>query len=273
MSGKVAPPKIEYVEMKHFPLKDLKDAFVIPEFERRVDRSHMKRMVEAILNNEFYDTVIRGTRLPNKKVQLIDAQHRLLAFTIAHENHGLQHYDFHLLLYTPEDARKIYRRLNMGKKLVAADITLALDDGGVKFFNELRRLAQHYRNEKGMAFTDVLFAWNYCTTKSAHSRMELLEQIMRSLDDKNIALLKNWMQAMHDTAGALIGNPMYLAPVFRNIARVGYERNYTYNEFVDLVRKLQKAKLPDDIERIKSLDAYNVMYTFITNKILKEKLK
>ncbi len=269
---KVVPPKTEYVEMKHFPLKDLKTAFVIPSFERKVDKKHLRKMVDAILTNEFYDNVFKGRRLPNKKIEVIDSQHRIQSFIIAHEQYNVQHYDFHLILYDTQNPRLVYRKLNMGKKLVAADITLALDNGGVKFFNDLREFCFHYRNDGKTGFVDVLFAWHWATVKTL-GRMDVIEEILKSIDDNSIKTLKIFMSAMSATAGPLTNNPLYKMPFFRNILRIGFEKNYQRDQYVTLIRKIQQNNTIEEISNMKSWIGLKEAYDFIRVKILKEKLK
>jgi hypothetical protein len=103
--------------------------------------------------------------------------------------------------------------------------------------------------------------------------MDILDQIIQSIDKDAIKTLKTCMQAMKDSAGPLTGNPMYLMQIFRNIVRIGYEKIYDYNDYVSLIKRLQRSKIPEDIIERKSHKAVKIAYDYIVTKILKEKLK
>ena len=263
------PPKVEFVPMNNWALKDLKDTFVIPEFERRVDKSHLRKMVQSIMNNEFYDTIIRGTKLKNGKIQVIDAQHRIAAFIVCNESYGLQKYDFMLALYDEKEARKIYRKLNVGKRLVASDHTLAMDNGGVPFFNELRGLVSHYKTAMKMSFTDAISLWVYCSVGTTHSHLEQLENYISKLKAADIKFTKKFLTIFIDAAG--IGpsnNPLYRAPMIRSAARLAYRKKLSDFRIKRMIEIMSRYEWPEELRKRQSGFAFAEVTKIIEVEIL-----
>lgn len=268
----VISPKFEVVPMHNWDLKDLKTTFIIPEYERRVDRNHLKSMVEAILKNEFYDIVLRGVKRQDGKIEIIDAQHRLQAFITAHDQHGLKKYSFVLVLYDSSIKRKIYRKLNQGKRLVSADHTLAMDDGKIKFFTELKDYCYHYRNTQRLSFVEVLGLWHYCSTKKHVFKQSNMEEAAKSIPATGIEFCKRFMKVMSSSAGVISGNPLYMAGFFRNIGRVSFENDLSESAIAALILKVQRSKIPESFIKTKSHIVMGEIYTWL-NSLLEKKKK
>jgi len=86
-------PPVKWQYIRNYQLKNLKNDFGIPEFQRKTSSEHINRMVKAILTNQFYDNVIRFYKDKKGKKQLLDGQQRIAALWIAHTRNKLQNYN------------------------------------------------------------------------------------------------------------------------------------------------------------------------------------
>lgn len=133
---------IQILDLKHFDLKDLEDTFDIADFERRVNKSQVRKIADAIMEKHFYDNLITVIRASGKYT-VIDGQHRILALKLCRDEHGLKHYNLILRIFS-EDAREIYRRINSGRPLTTMDFLKSLDDGNNPFFTDFSVWCTHY---------------------------------------------------------------------------------------------------------------------------------
>ena len=73
----IESPKFIWKIMNHFPLVKLEKTFTIADFERKISKSHVKKIMESISNNEFHDNIIRVTQKRSGNFEIIDGQHRI----------------------------------------------------------------------------------------------------------------------------------------------------------------------------------------------------
>lgn len=231
----VKAPKIKWLAKPAYQLKNLTRDFIIADFERRPSSSHINNMVSSMLQNEFYDTILRVVEQEGKYI-VIDAQHRVQALEILHAKYGVEEYDLMLAVYPTSFARKIYRQLNVGKPLVTADHLVALDNGKVEWFKRLKPWCAHYRQAKKIGYLDVLFGITYAKRGVAKARGRDLDKLMEIIKPEDIAFLEMFCSEMLGAEPMIQTNPMYRMPLFRNIMRVSYESKLTREDLALLIK-------------------------------------
>jgi len=262
---KIVPPKIEWIWLENYPLSDLQQEFNVADFERRISGPHVSKILDGILCNEFYDIVIRAIKKPDGKYALIDGQHRINAFIRALKEHGLKKYTFMLALYPPEEARKIYRRINIGKKLTTNDHTKAMDDGTVPFFNELHSYFYHYRNQERMSFVDIIYTHQYAIHGVIKGRFDSLDLFIKDISEKDREFIVEFVKAFKDVDSHFFGNPIYKSAIYRNIYRVSMDKKYRYQQIVELIFKVKKMPELEQLAKGRLKEDYDLAYSKISN--------
>jgi len=265
MNEKITQPNFKVVKMDNWDLKDLKTAFVIPDYQRKLDMSTVNRIVKAVLANKFYDIVIWGSDRKDGKVNVVNFQHRREAFIILNEKYKLQKYSF-ILILVEGDQRLIYRVLNLGKKFIASDHTKVLDDGNQPFFNNLRTHLKHYRSKEMLSFTDMLYAHKYAVSTKPDGSISLIDTLLKNLKENDIKLMKVFLQAMIESAGSAYNNTLYKGHFFRNIYRVGYEQKLNLDQFKSLIKFLKSYKKLQTLEKGRGSLYYDAVYELIHNE-------
>jgi len=246
----ISSQKTEIKVLMDFELCKIKETFHIPEFERRLGSMHVRKIVEAIKNNRFYDNVIRVTKINESKYEVLDGQHRLSALWCVHKEQGLKKYDLVIQIFNSEFARTVFRRLNMGKPLNLEDHTKALDDGTKLFFNKLHHLLNHKQQPNRTTFTNILHAIKYAKTGSPVTvKPYRLEKFIETINKEDIEFCKRFLQAMYNSSPTVPHSTHFKSAVFRNAYRLGYENNLETNEISKLVDAMIKnPKLIDYVE-------------------------
>lgn len=272
-ASQVRPPKITWKPLKGYLLKNLEKDFVIADFERKPSSEHINKMVYSMLENQFYDTIMRVVERKAKPQWIvIDAQHRTQALKILHEKYGVEKYDIMLAIYENHDkAREIYGKLNNGKRLTAYDHSLAIDNGKIPFFNELRDYCYHYRNPDRMAFVDVLYAYNYARSGRPEGSLERLAPTIKKVQPRDLPIIKNFMSSLKRDHPTVTLNPIYRMGIFRPVLKIGMERNYTEEEFSKLFEKIEKHAKIIEISNGRRRENLMEIERLITIEILKER--
>ena len=236
----VKSPKIQWKKLTNFDLSKLKETFQIADFERKQNNKHVDEIVDAILQNKFYDIVVRVVK-SGERLIIIDSQHRLQALYIVFKFHGVTHYDLMLAIYEKKDARTIYRRLNLGKRLVPKDHTLPLDDGVFPIFQELKGYATHVKNNTTVSFVNVFDAINYLKNNEFRAMSPVnYDDFLLTITPKDTRVMKLCLETLRRFNRGTSSTIFYSALVFRNIIKIAYEKNLSGSEIYDLVEKLQK---------------------------------
>lgn len=236
----VKPPVIHWKSLKHYDLSQLKQDFQIADFERRQAKKQVEDILDAILKNKFYDTVIRVVKV-KKRMVVIDSQHRLQALYLAWKEHGVKFYDLMLAIYTKDDAMTIYRRLNLGKRLLPKDHTKALDDGEIVFFNSLRGVCKHDKDNRFMSFVEIMNALNY-TKLDEHKALQPgnFDDFLKLITREDITAVKTCLESLKRFKRGTAGTLFYQALIFRNLIKLTKEENLTSDQIYELVEKLIK---------------------------------
>jgi len=268
---KVQFPQVDWVYREHYQLIDLRKDIKVADFERRVNPRHVREIQRAILNNEFYDIVIRCYKDGNKFI-LLDAQHRIAALILCHEENNLKEYPLMFVIFPKELGRKIYRRINIGKPLQISDHTKAMDDKKNPYFNELGQWLAHYKDPTHLSYAEMLYMHMYYLTKNANiHRAELLEETLKGITIKDITIMKAFLTAMQKTNPVMRRNPIYRVQFLRNIYRLGYENDFDTEQFEMLIQMVENWNKFDDYKTMQSIHAIMEVYLVMTKMALKVK--
>lgn len=265
-SQSIKSPPITWKALPKYQLKNLKADFKIADFERLANGRHVKKILDAILSNQFYDPVVRVTK--EKPYLVIDAQHRLQALYIAHTQHGLKEYDLMLAIYPPEFARFIYRKINMGKRLVAKDHLKALDNGKVAFFTELRPWLSHDPRPDKPQYDSVVQAVYYSKGAKKAASVEDLDTILQQITNKDIEKLKIFCEAVVAHSPYIYGAAVYYAAIFRNIFKISIENNLSKTQIISLINATINSKDIKAVMKDRRWDDLLKVYAMITDKIM-----
>ena len=270
--SQVRSPTIIWKPLKAYELKNLDRDFIIADFERKPSQEHINKIVRAMLDNEFYDTIMRVVkRTKSPKWMVIDAQHRTQALKILHEKYGVKKYDIMLAIFQNHDeARLIYRKLNNGKRLTVYDHSVAIDNGKLPFFNELRDYCYHYRNPERMAYVDVLFAYNYARSGRPEGSLEKLEQSIKKVQARDMPIIKTFMATLKRDHPTVTLNPIYRMGIFRPSLKIGLERNFGEKDFSKMFDAILKNRDIIEVSNGRKKDNLVAIENLILLQVLKE---
>lgn len=239
----VEPPKVKARFVEQYELKGLKAEFSIPDFQRKISSPHIRRIVDAILENRFFDIVIKYYVDERGRKQVLDGQQRIEALYAAYEIHGLKHYSLMFLIYDAKFARTAFRRLNMGKPLQTRDHSRALDDGKSEFFNELTAWLTHDRTTSKPTFVGILNALNYAKTRHPISiSASSLDPVVEAITKKDIEFMKMFSEACRRTEPQVAHGLIYKYDIYKNVFRVGFEKKLDTDQLIDLLKECMKSK-------------------------------
>ncbi len=242
MKKSVNSPKYTWKIMNHFQLIKLEKTFTIADFERRISKMHVKKIMISILNNEFHDNIIRVIQKKSGSFEIIDGQHRIEALGKLRDNGDLTHYDLVLMIYAESVARRTYRSINLSKALKMQDHLRALDNGRNIFFTTLRPYYLHYNDGTKPKFDMILNALHYAKNGSPRSvTANNLDRMFKSITQDDIATMIEFSRAMDKVEGFVPKKmqKLYKYEIYRNLFRIGYENDfdqYLWEQFIIVCR-------------------------------------
>jgi len=162
------PPETKIMILKDFDLSKIEETFEYADFERRISKNRVHKMAHAILDNKFVDKYIHVVPSEKKEIKytVLEGQHRIEGLRYAREYSGLATYDLVLIMYLNGDPREIYRRLNLGTPLTLEAHLRAIDNGGHKFFNDLRDYCDHHPKGNKLSYVQVINCLHYAKSTS-----------------------------------------------------------------------------------------------------------
>jgi len=238
----IESPKFTWKIMNKFPLIKLERTFTIADFERRLSKIHVKKIMNSILINEFHDNIIRVTQKKSGSFEIIDGQHRIEALGNLRDMGALTHYDLVLMIYAENVARRTYRSINLSKPLKMQDHLRALDNGKNPFFTTLRPYYVHYNDGTKPKFDMILNALHYAKNGSPRSvNALLLDRMFKSITEGDIATMVEFSRAMDKTEGFVPKQiqKLYKYEIYRNLFRIGYENSFDqhlWEQFIAVCR-------------------------------------
>lgn len=237
----VHSPKVKWFTLNNFYLPNIPKKFIMSDFQRRQNAAHIRKIVEAILNNEFFDNVIRCVKLKGDQYEVIDGQHRLKALWICYKNYGITNYTIVMQLFEHNDTREVFRRLNSGKHLTPYDILKTFDMGNIPFFDELREYVNHYKTGTNMTFLQLLKCVNYKNNPEQSQRelpMRKLKDTLDGITADEISYLYRQAKAVHFIYKKSLNTMVFHANLNRIVFSLGVKHNFSFDEFVKFFEKI-----------------------------------
>lgn len=229
------PPEAKVILLNNFDLKKIEDTFEYANFERRISKRKVHMIANAMMDNKFTDNVLRvcdGNK--SSDYEVLDGQHRVEGLRYARDNFGLDGYDLILMKYQGGNRREIYRRLNLGKPLTLTDHLKALDNGKMRFFNEMRSYCDHYRTPGKMAYRSVVNCLYYSKSTSIRAVRPLaIDDFLKTITAKDIHIMQLFLKLLPQIA-TNSDSIFYHYTLLRNFFRIYYENKTSDDKMMAL---------------------------------------
>jgi len=266
----IRSPKCEFKRDSHFPLDTILDTFEIPDFQRVLAETHKTQIVNAIMNNDFYDNIIQVYDLKNgkRKYGVANGQHRLMALHLINQQFGLKEYELILQIFPFDMARQVFFRYNLGKKVTLSNITKALDDGTVKLFNEFRGDYEHKSSKKCTSFHNLIHAIRYAKTNSPRPLpVYQIEHFLQGISKSDIVYIRKFTRCVTTVSPFVANSFTYRMPVFRALFRVGWDNDLTDKNFEKIIQSTLDSTQAKDIVKDEGnkIECISYIYQYITN--------
>jgi len=233
----ILPPPCEWKQIKNFALKNIRKKFVIPDFQRQLNRNHATRCLESIVANDFYDNVIQCGALSDSTFEVYNGQHRLAALWRVYTEYGVTHYDLVLQIFPLKIGRRVFYRNNLGKSLTMTDRTNTFDDNKIRFFNHLREVLGHSVTQEKTSFTNMINALRYAKTASPRPiKPYQLEQFIGQISHSDIKKCDAFLTALKEVSPHVPRTDLFRAPLFRSLFRAGYENDFTKEQWIKVAQ-------------------------------------
>jgi len=256
--------------LPNFPLKNLERMFSIAVFERPIMLRHVKKMTKSMVDGEFYDNTLQVTKKLSGQFDVIDGQHRIESLGKLRDDHEVTHYDLVLHIYPESMARKIYRKINLGRTLTLGNHLRALDNGKNSFFTRLRHQYVHYNKGTVPKFEQVLNALHYAKNGSPRAvNAILLDRMFRSITTNDIDVIIVFSKALRKVEPK-INTKLYKFGVYRNLFRVGYENNFNVTKWYDFISICNNNKVIDGLQSARTVHSIKRTYSYMVDEIGKQ---
>lgn len=255
----IRTPKFKIVEMRNYDLSKITHDFEIADFERAKSSHHIKQIRASIVNNQFFDNVIR-TVLHNGKRVVIDGQHRLAALYLLHKDSGLLRYDLVIVEYDEDQSRTVYRKINCGKRLSVKNQMKALDNNRIPFFNKLRDILCHDDGSKPWSFKEALECHFYSIGKARSLAAADIESALMTVSNDDIEFIRKFEYALGVTSPTktrgLQFRPLFVKNTYAAASQLGLGRT----QIISLIENGIKDKQLTD--RLDNFSAANYRETY-----------
>jgi len=229
------PPEAKVVILNNFDLTKIEDTFEYANFERRISKRKVHMIANAMMDNKFTDNVLRvcsGNKSADYEV--LDGQHRVEGLRYARDNFGLDGYDLILMKYQGGNRREIYRRLNLGKPLTLTDHLKALDNGKLRFFNEMRSYCDHYKTPGKVAFRTVINCLYYSKSTSIRSVRPLaIDDFLKTITLRDLQVMQAFLKLLPQIATNQ-DSIFYHYTLLRNFFRIYFENKTSDEKMIAL---------------------------------------
>lgn len=232
----IRSPSAKWFTLENFMLEKIPDKFTLADFQRKQNTAHVYRIVESIVNNTFYDNVIRCVKLKDGRYEVIDGQHRLKALWILFKQYGIRNYTIVMQLFKNDEAREVFRKINSGKKLTNADHLKTLDDGSYDFFEELRGVCTHTNNKTTNTYMGALNSIYYAKTNQARSiKVYDLEELLEKITSDELAHVYRESMAMKTVYDKTKSPRTFSLSLSKALLRIGISENFTRNDYASVL--------------------------------------
>ena len=266
----IKSPPCEWVNHSHFKLETILDVFLIPEWQRVLSDVHKTGIVRAIATNTFYDNAIQVYRLKNAKQKygVCNGQHRLMALHHMSQQFGLKEYEIVLQIFDNDPKREIFVGFNLGKGMQLGDITKAIDDGSIPFFNHLRGNYAHKTTKTGTSFTNLLHAIKFAKDKTPRPLQKtIVRHFISGISKSDMIYIRKFTRCINAVSEYVPQSFAYRASIFRPLFRVGFDNEHLTDEKLKTIIKavLDSPKAKQLVKGNKGTDVVSYIYQYITN--------
>lgn len=203
---------------------------------RKAKLRQSTKIIEAILNNRFYDNIIRCVKLKDGKYEVIDGQHRLKALWRLYDEYGIRNYTIIMQLFESEESREVFRRLNSGKRLTPSDHLKTLDGQGFTFFDELRGIATHYRTKTNIQYISLLNCEHYYKTKDTKTvHITEMKNSVSEIDSDAISFMYRLGKAVMKLHEKTLSPKLQSHSIQKVAYRLARENNLNEKEIIRLL--------------------------------------
>lgn len=249
----VKSPQISIKHWKNFKLNEIPVIFKIAEFERVKADGHIRKITKSIVENQFFDNVIRVIK-KNNDWYVIDGQHRLAALYVLYKDFGLETYDLIIIEYPTTNGRIIYRKNNLGKSLSVAHHLKAIDNNTIPFFNDLREFLTHDDNNRILTYAEMARCHNYATTGLKSINIPL-EDVVMSFTPEDIEQVKSFIRGLLNTMPTREKGNQFRMSFMMSVYSVAYSRKLNQVEITNLIMKgLKDKEIIDSLPHIGKAD-------------------
>lgn len=244
-------------------LEDLK----IADFERRVDKGHLRRLKEAIKDNKLVDNIITVMPVNSGGYEVIDGQHRLIAIKeLMKENND---FNFEVVLRIVDgQSLDTYFGINKGKPLTASDYTKALDegyDGALPFFNEFRDYCTHYGSKNSIKYSFLITSYSYAIKPGfcRHCTKEEFLGLITNVSKVDIIRIKTFLYDYKMAFGKDVRSWQYNKPIFGNLLRFYFNHFTEINNFQKQLKKVGKDQYLKHCSQLGNLECLTETYLYL----------
>jgi len=267
----IKSPKCEFKRDSHFQLDTIRDTFLIPDWQRILIETHKTGIVNAIMNNQFFDNVIQVYDLKNgkQKYGVANGQHRLMALHLINQQFGLKEYELILQIFPFEMARQVFVRYNLGKKVSISDLTKVFDDGTITFFNQFRGSYEHKTTGKCTSFHNLLHAIKFSKTNSPIPLKPTgLEHFIQGITKTDCIYIKKFTRCINKVSPFVPNSFTYRSTIFRALFRIGWDNDLTDNDFEKIIQAtIDSTQAKDLVKENHGNECISYIYQYVTNEL------
>lgn len=232
-------PKGKWFKMDDFILSTIPDMFTLCDFQRAQNTPHVRRILESIINNQFYDNMIRCVKIGPKSYKVIDGQHRLSALWMLHRNYNVRTYPLTVQVFSEDEAIKVFRKINSGKTLTTKDHLKTYDDGTFPFFDELRPYCTHMTQKNRVSFLSAVNSYlHYISGSTKPIKIYNIADVLEELTQDKIDYLYRMTKATAELFDKTKNPRLINASLQKILYKIGANNNFSSHEFEILLGKM-----------------------------------
>lgn len=229
--NKITPPNCVWTDHKDFDLSKIPKIFEPSDYQRVLNKRHTYKIVESIVNNQFYDNTIRVVKNKDNKYHVIDGQHRLAALWILHDQYGVKTYDLAIQIFNADEQRQVYRKINAGKGLTQSDILKTYDTGDVEFFNELRDYCTHNKTIRKPSFLGLLQAIHRSRGFKHIPSTNMFETMLKEIQPDELNHCTRIARGSQSAYRLMQSGKIFQSTLYRMVYLIGKENNFDVNQY------------------------------------------
>jgi len=230
--GNLESPNCAWVVFKDFDLVDIPTIFEPSDYQRVINRRHVYKIMESIVNNTFYDNMIRVVKSGKHKFHVIDGQHRLQALWLLHNQYGVKTYNLTIQIFKAHEQREVYRKINAARALTPANILKTYDEGNFEFFNELSEYCTHNTSVRKPTYYSLLQAVHK-HRKPSHKPIQITEfvYLLETVSPDELCHCVRLARSQSSAYAQMQSNKIFQSTLTRLVYVIGFENNWSREEY------------------------------------------